>query len=162
MTREKKHVDLRHYVEEWGMLFELLGANRMMGRILGWLLVCDPPGQTAKQIADGIGASISSISTATKSLVQGSMVQRVGIPGERSAHYHVKPGMWADMYKRRMGYTIAMRKLAEAGHGFLPAGDKKSSLRLREIASYCAFVEKEFPQLLDKWQQQWEKELSSS
>jgi uncharacterized protein YdiU (UPF0061 family) len=161
MAREREHVDLRHYVEEWGMLFELLGANRMMGRILGWLLVCDPPEQTAKQVADGIEASISSVSTATRSLVQAGMIQRVGIPGERSAHYQVKTGMWADIYKRRMGYTNAMRKLAEAGYVFLPPGDKKSSLRLREIGSYCAFAEKEFLPLLDKWRQQWEKEMSS-
>jgi hypothetical protein len=162
MMTTKKHGDLRQYVEEWGMLFESLGANRMMGRILGWLLVCDPAGQTAKQIADGIGASISSVSTATKALVQASMVQRMGVPGERSAHYQVKPGMWADLFKRRMAHTMAMRKLAEAGRGFVAPGDPKSSLRLREIASYCAFFEKEFPPLLDKWQQSWAKELSSS
>ena len=46
--------DLQGYLERWGMLFELLGATRMMGRILAWLLVCDPPEQSAGDIAEAV------------------------------------------------------------------------------------------------------------
>ena len=34
------------YVEDFGLYFEQFGLARTAGRMLGWLLVCDPPHQT--------------------------------------------------------------------------------------------------------------------
>ena len=60
--------DLQDYLERWGMLFERLGATRMMGKVLAWLLVCDPPEQPAGSIARAVGASAGSVSTTTRTL----------------------------------------------------------------------------------------------
>ena len=154
----KKQGDPTLYVEQWGMLFEVLGASRVMGKILGWLLICDPPEQTARQIADAVGMSIASISTATRSLTQASMIERVRVRGERSARFRIRPGMWAELLKRRMGYASSMGELAEKGQGFLDPKDKSTALRLREIQSYCRFIEREMPALLARWEEQWKKE----
>ena len=34
--------DERQYVEEVALYFEAQGLPRMIGRILGWLLICEP------------------------------------------------------------------------------------------------------------------------
>ena len=61
MTPRPKQTELRHYLEQWGLLFESLGSTRMMGRVLGWLLVCEPPEQTAREIADALGVVVKSL-----------------------------------------------------------------------------------------------------
>ncbi len=157
MPDQEKQLGFAHYIEQWGMLFELLGATRMMGRILGWLLICDPPEQTAKEIADAIDVSIGSISTATKTLNQGAMIERIGLPGQRSVYFRIKPGMWTQLLKTRMGRLAAMRELADKGMDLLSPADDDAKLRLREIRDYCAFVEKEFPILLERWEEAWKK-----
>jgi DNA-binding transcriptional regulator GbsR (MarR family) len=150
---------LHHYVEKWGMTFEHLGATRMAGKILGWLLISDPPHQTAKQISEAIGASLASVSTSSRALTQAALIERVGIPGERSAHFRVSPGMWARLMRYRLGRIAEMIELAEEGLSLLPE-DRDLTLRLRELVSYCGFVEREFPGLLARWEEEWRKEQS--
>ncbi len=150
--------DLQGYLERWGMLFELLGATRMMGRVLGWLLVCDPPEQSAGDIAQAVGASAGSVSTTTRALTQTGMVERLGIPGERSAHFRVRSGVWGQLLRKRMSYIVSMRDLVEEGLE-VGAGEKEdSTLRLRELGSYCSFIEKELPTFIARWEKDWEKE----
>jgi len=151
---------VRHHLEEWGMLFEQFGSTRAMGRILGWLLVCTPPEQTAKEIAEATGMSIASVSSATRNLVQAGMIQRMGVPGERSAHFRVRPGVWGQIFRKRMAHTHVMRELVETGILLVTPASEENTLRLREIGSYCAFVEREFPRLFDQWEREWKKEIS--
>jgi len=156
--------DLQGYLERWGMLFELLGATRMMGRILGWLLVSEPPEQSAGDIAQAVGASAGSVSTTTRGLTQAGMIERLGIPGERSAHFRVRSGVWGQLLRKRMSYIVSMRDLAEEGLGLSAVaggGDGEnddSTLRLRELGSYCSFIERELPGFVARWEKDWEKE----
>jgi DNA-binding transcriptional regulator GbsR (MarR family) len=160
MKAERSQQALHHYIEKWGMTFEHLGASRMGGKILGWLLISDPPHQTAKQISDAIGASLASVSTTSRTLTQAALIERVGIPGERSAHFRVSQGMWARLMRYRLGRIAEMIGLAEEGLSLLPEEDRDLTLRLRELKSYCSFVENEFPGLLARWEKEWQKEQS--
>jgi DNA-binding transcriptional regulator GbsR (MarR family) len=158
MIDYEKPPELGRYIEQWGMVFEQLGATRVMGKILGWLLVCDPPHQTAAEIGDAIGASISSVSTASRALAQSAFIERIGLPGERSAHFQIRSGMWSQLIRTRMGHLAGMRRLAEAGMRLLTSKGREETLRLREIRSYCDFIESELPALLERWERQWERE----
>jgi DNA-binding transcriptional regulator GbsR (MarR family) len=162
MTEKKKQAEQMHYVERWGMLYEQLGAPRMMGRVIGLLLICDPPHQTAKEIADAIGASIGSVSTITRNLSQMGMIERFGIPGKRSAYFRIKPGALSQMLKRRVAQIKAMHDLAEEGLHLLSSSDEDSRMRLTEIESYCTFVHRELPALIDRWEEVWRKERSKA
>ncbi len=158
MAKQPTQEQLTDYIERWGMVLEALGGTRMMGKILGWLIICDPPEQTAADIAIAVNASAGTVSTTTRALVQAAMIEKVGLPGKRSAYYRVKPGMWAQLMKARMARMHIMGQLADEGLELFPEADSGSSDRLREIGSYIRFVEREFPALLDQWVKQWEKE----
>lgn len=45
------------FVERFGLMFERLGSNRTLGRVIGWLAICDPPEQTAAGIRDALQIS---------------------------------------------------------------------------------------------------------
>jgi DNA-binding transcriptional regulator GbsR (MarR family) len=69
------NVGVERFIEELGMQFELeAAAPRMLGRVLGWLLVCDPPEQSAAELAERLQASKGSISTATRLLLRMGMI----------------------------------------------------------------------------------------
>ncbi len=158
MERKRITAELRDHIERWGILFEFLGGTRMMGKILGWLLVCDPPEQSASDIAKAVGASAGTVSTTTRALLQAAMIERIGIPGKRSAYFRVRPGMWADLLKKRMENGQTMGQLAEQGLSLVSGPDDDATLRLREIRSYCRFIESQLPALLTRWEKEWEKE----
>lgn len=157
MTSDIRDEGISDYVERWGILFEGLGSNRITGKIMGWLLVCDPPHQTAGEMAEAIGASIASISLATRTLIQMSMIERKGIPGKRSAYFRIREGVWMQMWKRRLPLIISMRKLAEEGLDLFDISDSDNTERLRETKSYCAFWERELPLMMKKWETEWKE-----
>lgn len=74
-------------MEDVALHFEESGLPRIAGRILGLLLVCDPPHRSAQELADQLGASKASISTMTRLLLSGVILEKVGLPGERATYY---------------------------------------------------------------------------
>jgi DNA-binding transcriptional regulator GbsR (MarR family) len=140
------------------MLFELLGGTRMMGRVLGWLLICGPPEQSAGDIATAVGASAGSVSTTTRTLMQAGFIERIGIPGERSAHFRIRSGMWGGLFRRRMSHIVSMRDLVDEGLERVVERSDEGKLRLRELRSYCTFVERELPGFVSRWEREWEEE----
>lgn len=158
MADDTTRVTNHNYLERWGMLFEVLGATRMMGRVMAWMLICDPPEQTAADIAGALGASAGSISTTTRALTQAGFIERIGIPRERSAHFRVRSGMWGQLLRRRMSYIASMRDLVDEGLELGAERDEKSKLRLRELRSYCSFIERELPDFVSRWEREWEEE----
>lgn len=83
MSDPTPHRAKLEYIEEMGLLMERFGVSRMTGRVLGALLMADPPEQTAEALATTLRASRGSISGATRTLEQMGFIDRVSKPGER-------------------------------------------------------------------------------
>lgn len=151
----KKHTsEKKELTETFGNLFERVGVPRMAGRIWGWLLVCDPPHQTAAELAEAVGASRSSVSTMTTLLVQFGLIERIGLPGERNRFYRIKPGAFTQLVKARMSLTAEVREVAERGLELLKGEPPRARRRLEECRDFYAFFEKEFLALVEKWENQ--------
>src|ERR1700716_1606374 len=75
------------------------GLPQMTGRVLGWLLVCDPVEQTAAQLAEALDASKGSISGATGILVRARLVDRLHVRGERADRFRIRPEAWDDQVR---------------------------------------------------------------
>lgn len=149
---------LQHYLEKWGMVFAQLGATRMAGRIIGWLLICDPSHQSAKQIANATGASLASVSVATRTLTQAAIIERFGMPGERTVFFRLAPGTWMRLMRFRLVQISGMTALAEEGLRIRQGAGEATKSRLREIHSYCSFMDREMPALLERWKKEWQRE----
>jgi len=152
-TREKR----KEIVEDFGMFFEQMGFPRMAGRIWGWLLTCDPPQQTAAELAEAVHASRGSVSTMTRLLVQIGAIEKVGVRGERAAYYRIRPGGFAELLRAKMRFTTELRKLAEHGLGLVANESAGMRKNLEEYRDLCIFLEREFPALIDKWQRSRKK-----
>ncbi len=150
---EKKQFAKKLFIEDVGMLFEVFNLPRMAGRILGYLLVCNPPHQTAGELMTAVGGSKGSISTMTQLLIHSSLVERIGIPDKRETCYHIKAGSWIELIKNRMGFLKAMRELAARGLTLMEDDDIQQCQRLQEIYDLHAFLESEIPVLFERWKQ---------
>ena len=146
----------KQFTEEMGIFFEKSGFPRMAGRIWGWLLVCDPPEQTATQISEALQASRGSISTMTR-LLQVWGVERVGVAGKRGGCYRIKPGSFVKVLHTEAGMFSEIRSLAERGLEALRNEPLRVRERLLEGRDLFAFVEEEYPLLIEKWQRQRRK-----
>jgi DNA-binding transcriptional regulator GbsR (MarR family) len=140
----------RQFVEEMGLMVEHTAMPRMAGRVLGWLLICDPPEQTAGQVVDALEASAGSVSTMTRLLERAGFLARVAVAGSRSKHFRIKAGAWTQVMQQRMHLVGVCKELAERGLRLVSrkAGARE---RLTEMHDYYAYMENRLPALFDGW-----------
>ena len=146
--------ELQHFVEETGLFYEHLGLPRMAGRIIGWLLVCEPPQQSMAELAHALSGSKASMSTMTRLLVRFGLVERVRLPGARCDQFRIRPGMWADTVKARLDSYRQGRELADRGLAALAGRPQPARARLQEVRDMYAWYEVEIPKLVARWERE--------
>ena len=142
----------QQFVEEVGLYFERIGLTRMEGRVIGWLLICDPPYQSMSDLVEALGASKSSISVSLRTLTTLYLIEQVSIPGKRRDYYKASRDMWNRSFSARMHQLTELRQLAEHGIDLLADDPPEQRRRLELMRDHNAFMEQEFPKLLAEWE----------
>jgi DNA-binding transcriptional regulator GbsR (MarR family) len=100
---------------------EQYGMPPITGRILGWLMICDPAEQSATEIADAIGASRASLTTNMRLLTAGHYVRRGTRPGERTSYYRIDEDAWRRAVRRKLASLDSFRDITGDGLALLGA-----------------------------------------
>ena len=137
-----------HFIEDIGLFFEQLGMPRMAGRILGVLLISDPPAQSITEIGEKLKASKSSISIMARLLAENGLIERVATSVPRRDYYRFKPGGWILYLRQWLGLMAALHQITERGLGLLADKPVELRQRLQEAHDLFSFVEQKFPALL--------------
>ncbi|MFC2021643.1 GbsR/MarR family transcriptional regulator [Chloroflexota bacterium] len=154
----KRQVEEQNFVEEVGIFFEQTGMPRMTGRILGWLMISDPPHQTADELTQALLASKGSISTMTRLLIRIGLIERLSLPGQRRDYFRIKGGAWHQTLKESLIQITAFRQFAERGLELIKDKAHFNRQWLEEMRDMYAFFEREFPSLLERWEQERKKD----
>ncbi len=105
---------IQDWVERVATAFaDNFGLPPITGRILGWLLICDPAEQSAGEIAEAIGASRASLTTSMRLLTVGGLVRRRHRPGERTTYFRIDDDAWEKVIRQRIGAMAALRDITE-------------------------------------------------
>lgn len=140
MNQEQLQAEQKLLIEDFGILFEESGLPRMAGRILGWLLICNPPHQSAAELCKVVGGSKGSISTVTRLLLQRGLIEKVGIPGRRVMYYRFRSGSWSQMVESHIAVLEGVSELTERGLGLWGNRDTEVRHRLAEIRDFRSFI----------------------
>ncbi|WP_040700171.1 GbsR/MarR family transcriptional regulator [Nocardia vinacea] len=91
------------------------GLPPIAGRILGWLMICEPAEQSAEEISSAIGASRASLTTNMRMLTDAGFVRRRTKPGERTNFFRIDDDAWETVVRRRVASLAAFRDVTAAG-----------------------------------------------
>jgi DNA-binding transcriptional ArsR family regulator len=129
------------WVERVGEFFEVnYGMPPITGRIVGWLLICDPAEQSAGEIAAAIKASRASLTTNMRALIASGLVRRRRRAGERTASYRIDDDAWETVIRHRVASLAAIDRLTEQGMRLVgPVGPR--AVRLRSAQEVFAWFE---------------------
>jgi DNA-binding transcriptional regulator GbsR (MarR family) len=143
-------IEETHFIEDIGLYFERLGLPRMAGRILGVLLISDPPAQSITEIVEKLNASKSSISIMARLLVEVGLIEKVPSPMPRRDYFKFKTGGWILYMQQWFELMSGLHKITERGIALL--NDKPADLknRLMEAHDLFSYLEEHFPSLLEK------------
>jgi DNA-binding transcriptional regulator GbsR (MarR family) len=106
---------------------EQYGMPPITGRILGWLMICDPVEQSAADIAEAIGASRASLTTSMRLLTVGEYVRRGTRAGERTSYYRIDSDAWPRAVRRKLASLDSFREITGDGLGLLGADSPRAN-----------------------------------
>ena len=140
------------FIERLGEVGYGMGLPRTMSRLLGWLVVCDPPHQTAQQGQTVLQLSAGSVSTGFGELTRAGLVERLHFPGERRTYYRIRPDGWGQLLAAQVRMFAEI--LLIANQAVAAASDEVDD-RLREAQSFYARCEGAFTELLAQPSSSW-------
>jgi predicted transcriptional regulator len=138
------------FIEEMGRFLGGYGMTPMAGRMWGWLLLCDPPEQTAAEIAEALGASRGSISGTARILVSAGFIRRTTKRGDRREYFSSPPEALDSMLLNAGAIYGQLQTIAK--HGLVAAGDAPGpKARMQEFHDVITFILTELPRLIERF-----------
>jgi DNA-binding MarR family transcriptional regulator len=122
----------------------------MAGRLLGFLLVCDPPQQTIDELGEALLASRSAITGAVKLLEGYRLARRTRVAGERVDRVSLDP---SSQQPQNFDSAIHVEHAALFREGLALLDDAPPERRapLAEMIALAEFLSERLPVLRDEW-----------
>ena len=126
------------------------GFPPVAGRLLGYLLICQPPQRTIADLAEELQASRTAITAAVSLLERYHAVRRTRSAGQRSDHVGLDlqaldpTGFAAESYQ-------AQAALARQALDLLTDGESGRRAMIAEAAEFYDFLAERMPALLTDW-----------
>jgi DNA-binding MarR family transcriptional regulator len=139
------------FADQFGSFFaRQYGLPPVTGRVTGWLLICDPPEQTAAEIAGALRTSRSAVGSAIASLETQGQIMRTRAAGERADRVSFHPEAVVRALDAPAEYG-ALLALARHGLEVLRDAPPARRARLLEAAALYEFLLERMPALADEW-----------
>ena len=130
-----------------GRWWESTTGGRSAGRILGWLMICEPPHQSANELVEALELSTGTVSTQIRVLEGILFVERVTFPGDRSTYYQLKPDVWIGVMMSEPQHIRRMLELSEAASALTP---ETRPDRVTDMGFISTFLLERWPALMDE------------
>jgi DNA-binding transcriptional regulator GbsR (MarR family) len=142
------------FVERLAQLLSAGGLPRVGGRVWAYLLICEPPQQSAADLAEHLHASRGSISGAARVLETAGLVRRATRRGDRREYFNVPPGFTRAFVESQVPRLRAFRQLTEEGLELL--NDRPASVRERvqEVHDLYEYFEQVYPRMLEQFNEE--------
>jgi DNA-binding transcriptional regulator GbsR (MarR family) len=123
----------------------------MVGRLIGYLAVSDPPDPTIGELAEALLASRSAIAGAVKTLEAIHVVRRSRVAGERMDRVRIDLST-----QQSIGMDVSeyeeMRELAHEGLEVLDDAPLERRAALLELSAFADFLVEQIPKLEQEWE----------
>ncbi|GAA4166467.1 hypothetical protein GCM10022251_54060 [Phytohabitans flavus] len=137
------------YVDELAKCFGLDGYPFETARVVGYLLISDPPAQSVEEIAEAIGRTKEQVAE------DAALIKQFGLaepsPTDETK-LRIRPSQWSDILSGRREGLAQMSDLLAKGMELLPP-DPARLERLEFMAELYGFFAARIPALMNEWQE---------
>lgn len=153
---------LLDFVERLALILNQAGMERMPARVFAYVLAEDSDTYTAAQLAEGLGVSRAAISGATRTLVQGGLLDRGREPGSRVDHFRVyDEDVWATINAQRIPLLDRYKDVIIEGIDIVGV-DTRGGQRLLQTLAYFEFLGERLWKLNEDWHEHKDELMTST
>lgn len=135
----------QQFVDTMGLALEAAGLPRLAGRILAWLLICEPPAQSLGEMTAALKASKGAVSQMVRLLAERGLIEQVPGPHARRDYYRFKPGGWVAYLQQWLDHLRTLHALSEHGLTLLAHPTPENQQRLLEAHDLFSALEARLP-----------------
>lgn len=135
--------ELLDWVERVSTYLARDGVPPIAGRVLGWLMVCDPPEQSAGEISAAIGASRASLTSNLRLLSSMGFLTWRSRPGARTVYYRMAEQAWSVVVRRQIAGITSFLDITRDGLNLVGPDDDQAA-RIRQAHATFAWMAKVF------------------
>lgn len=136
------------FVSSMGQFLATYGMTPMAGRLWGYLLICDPPEQTAEEIAHALHASRGAISGTVRLLEPIGFIRRTRRRGDRREYLSAPPETFQAFVGNAGAIYRRLRMIIEEGLAATSGKPPPLRARLQEAHEFVSYIERELPTVL--------------
>ncbi|MCO5230364.1 MAG: hypothetical protein M9958_04315 [Chitinophagales bacterium] len=145
------------FVERVGVRTEMMGYSPLAGRIIGALLLSEPPYMTFDALCEYLNASKSSISTNLHFLMKEGtgLVEYFTLPGDRKRYFKISIDNWLRHIKEMPKEFQNSNDLLGEILGYREANqlDGEFSHSIKKLLSFYEFMLDKLPSLIEEWEE---------
>lgn len=146
----ERYYEQKHFIEDISLYFEQMGLPRMAGRVLGVLLVSNPPEQSLNDLCAVLQASKSALSTTTRLLIEMDLIERVPSSMPREVAFRFKVGGWVEFMRMYLRLMASLHQIAERGLELIKDQPPELRERLQEAHDMFSLIEQQLPAILKR------------
>jgi DNA-binding MarR family transcriptional regulator len=135
----------REFVRRIGLYYEKDGMAADRGEVIGWLVISDPPRQSASEIIRKLQVSRETVDRVADQLVPAGFLSREDIPGGDDYYLTLQDSAWPAVVQHTFASFPRFHKVMEDGLAALSGEDSRRTARLSNMERLFAYLAKELP-----------------
>ena len=158
MIATESNIKKRRQVERIGVVFEKSGMSPVAARIIGLLMMAEPPYLTLEEIAEATRASKSSVSNALKFLQSEGLIDYITFSGDRKRYFQLYTTTWLEVLQQRVATIAPFREI------LLETVDMRSdqypqfNQSLLDICDLYGAFEQGVTKIIDNWKKNYKQQ----
>ncbi|MEQ9442885.1 MAG: MarR family transcriptional regulator [Cyclobacteriaceae bacterium] len=157
MAAKITQADKQRQVERIGVVFEKAGISPVGGRIIGLLMMAEPPYLTFDDLVERTQASRSSVSTTLKFLQAEGLVDYITFSGDRKRYFQLFASTWLEIFKDRISSLTDFQQVLEETVALRSSQYPEFNQTLKEVSSLYGDLEEKIKKTLEDWEKKRRK-----
>jgi DNA-binding transcriptional regulator GbsR (MarR family) len=148
---DQQEFKVRLCIEKFGVYFKKAGHQPLMGRLMAYLMLAEPPQKSFEEISEFLLASKSAVSNVLKLLITFGYVDYVSFAGDRKRYFKLNHECWDTYFESQrkeveefMNLTTEVLSLRSDKYPEINKG-------IRELYLLMETFEEEMSSMIEKW-----------
>ena len=148
---EKNEVKVRECIEKFGVYYKKTGHQPMMGRLIAYLMLAEPPHKSFEEIVEFLVSSKSAVSNTLNMLMYFGIIDYVRFPGDRKRYFRINQNTWDSLFSAQVQELSHLRELVKEVLELRSDQYPEINHQIRNFYLLLEIYESEFPIILETW-----------
>jgi len=142
---------IRECIEKFGVYYKKTGHQPMMGRLIAYLMLAEPPHKSFEEIVEFLVSSKSAVSNTLNMLMYFGIIDYVRFPGDRKRYFRINQNTWDSLFSAQVQELSHLRELVKEVIELRSDQYPEINHQIRNFYLLLEIYESEFPIILETW-----------